>query len=310
MELHIKVIEARNVPAADLNGKSDPYVSLSTEKTKSPYQKTKVLKKTLSPKWDEEFTIKVNFVSDILSVVLYDHDTLSADDKLGLMDIRIHDLNIGLVEDRWYKMNPPKKSKPQPEIHLITHLTYEGQVAWKNLNLLFIDCMVRVIEAKNLPKMDADDSDPYCQVTISTDTEKWCSTKTIKNNNNPKWDESFLFWVTNPTCDRLLFKIYDKDILIDDSIGTLEIPLVSLRVGFPIEKWFDIVPNKNGTNAGQIKLYICMSPKGTQWTGNPTPHPRYEQAFKLHPDGMPKDGFPPEGGKANTFPMPQLPPPQ
>ena len=203
-------------------------------------------------------------------------------------------------------MNKPKDAKTQAEIHLITHLTYEGQKAWDNLNLLFIDCMVRVIEAKNLPKMDADDSDPYCKVTISTDTEKWCSTRVISNNNNPVWNESFLFWVTNPTYDRLLFKVNDKDILIDDAIGSLEIPLVSLRVGCPIEKWFDLVPQKNGQNAGQIKLFICMSPKGTQWTGNPTMHPRYEEAFKQHPDGMPKDGFPPVGSKPNSYPMPQL----
>lgn len=306
MELHVKVIEARNVPAADLNGKSDPYVLLSTEKTKSPYQKTKVLKKTLSPKWDEEFTIKINFVSDVLSVTLYDEDFLNKDDKLGSFDLRIHDLNIGIVEDRWYKMNKPKRVKEEAELHLVTHLVYEGLPAWKNLDLLFIDCMVNVIEAKNLPKMDVNDSDPYCNVTISTDTEKWCKTKVIDNNNNPKWNESFIFWVTNPTVDRLLFQIKDKDLIIDDSIGTLEIPLVSITVGQPIEKWFDITPNKNGQQAGQIKLFICMSPKGTQWTGTPKRHPRYDEIFKNHPIGMPEGGYPPDGCEYLKYPMPKL----
>lgn len=45
MELHIKVIEARNVPPADINGKSDPYVTVSTDKTKCALQKTKIQKK-------------------------------------------------------------------------------------------------------------------------------------------------------------------------------------------------------------------------------------------------------------------------
>lgn len=308
MELHIRVIEARNVPAADLNGKSDPYVSLSTDKTKCALQKTKVQKKTLTPSWNEEFTMKISFVSDSLIVGLFDYDKVSADDQLGIMHIRIHDLNIGLIEDRWYKMNKPKKMKSQAEIHLITHLIYAGQPVWQPLNLLFIDCMVKVIEARDLPKMDANDSDPYCKLTISTDTEKWCSTKVVKNNNNPQWNESFLFWVTNPTIDRLLFKLWDKDLMSDDAMGTLEIPLGTLQVGFPIEQWFDVVPIKNGKKAGQIKLYICMAPKGTQWVGNPTPHPRYAEAFKSHPDGMPDGGFPPIGGQFITYPMPQLQP--
>ena len=49
-----------------------------------------------------------------------------------------------------------------------------------------------------------------------------------------------------------------------------------------------------------------MSPKGTQWTGNPVLHPRYEEAFKNHPPGMPKDGFPPDGCQFATYPMPKL----
>jgi Ca2+-dependent lipid-binding protein len=46
--------EARNLPAVNLGGKSDPYLRFSLENQQF---KTKVKKRNLNPKWEQEFEL-------------------------------------------------------------------------------------------------------------------------------------------------------------------------------------------------------------------------------------------------------------
>lgn len=50
------VIEARHVASMDKNGTSDPYVTLNSSFNKQRF-KTKVVKKTLTPKWGQTFAL-------------------------------------------------------------------------------------------------------------------------------------------------------------------------------------------------------------------------------------------------------------
>lgn len=70
------------MPAADSNGKSDPYVKL---KVNGQTKKSKVVKKNLNPHWDEEFTFDVQpqAGSDEVSIEVFDHDMVSKHDSLG-----------------------------------------------------------------------------------------------------------------------------------------------------------------------------------------------------------------------------------
>jgi Ca2+-dependent lipid-binding protein len=63
-ELHVKVKYAKELPAADFGGKSDPYLCLalglsSKSVTFKMMQKTRVIKKTVNPEWNEEIVLKV-----------------------------------------------------------------------------------------------------------------------------------------------------------------------------------------------------------------------------------------------------------
>jgi C2 domain len=58
-KLIVKVIEARGVKAADWGGTSDPYTELRIKDTTATW-KTKTIKKTLNPFWNEEFTIPIS----------------------------------------------------------------------------------------------------------------------------------------------------------------------------------------------------------------------------------------------------------
>ncbi|OHT16155.1 hypothetical protein TRFO_42039 [Tritrichomonas foetus] len=307
MQLHVKVIEARNVPAADLNGKSDPYVTLSTQRSKNKFQKTKTKKKTLTPRWDEEFTLNIEYVSDNVVIGLFDHDVIGSDDQLGLMHFHPHDLIPGVVDDRWWTMCRVSGVKKDPELHLVTQLVYKGQPKWQNLNLLLIDCYVKIIEGKDLAKMDTvGKSDPYIKLTISTDTTiNWPSTKVVKNSQSPSWNESFLFWVTDPTRDKLMFKMWDKDMTSDDLMATLELPLAGFQVGVPQQKWFDFSPAKGVKKGGSIHMMICLAPSTTAWPDKPSIIDNFKDN-KLKPQNMPKGGW---GESLPRLPPPTLPQP-
>jgi tellurium resistance protein TerZ len=84
--VRIKVLSCANLPAADANGKSDPYVKICDVKGLiGDGAKTKVVKKTLNPEWttDNEFTFQTNFKLLALKFSVYDWDRFSSDDLLG-----------------------------------------------------------------------------------------------------------------------------------------------------------------------------------------------------------------------------------
>merc|ERR1712110_590927 len=78
--------------SADSNGFSDPYVKLQL----GPQQhKSKTIKKTLDPQWDESFEFK-GVVKDLLSQPLqlhvFDHDLFGKDDNLGTANVDLSSL--------------------------------------------------------------------------------------------------------------------------------------------------------------------------------------------------------------------------
>lgn len=93
----VTIAEARGILAADSNGFSDPFVTMTLLDSRgntiaaAGTFKTKVLKKTLTPQWNEEFVIGDRFdlrLATTLRLVLSDSDGLfSSDDALGVVDI-------------------------------------------------------------------------------------------------------------------------------------------------------------------------------------------------------------------------------
>jgi Ca2+-dependent lipid-binding protein len=79
--LTVTVLEAKNLPAMDHNGLSDPYCKF---KLGSQKYKTKVIHKTLNPDWKEQFDMKLyNQKDKTLKVQVWDRDFPSTDDFIG-----------------------------------------------------------------------------------------------------------------------------------------------------------------------------------------------------------------------------------
>jgi Ca2+-dependent lipid-binding protein len=97
-EIYLNIVEARGILAVDRNGLSDPFVVVTLVDSKgNPILaggtfKTKTIKKTLTPKWEEEFLLGEHFDlrnATTLRCALYDSDRFllsRSEECLGVVD--------------------------------------------------------------------------------------------------------------------------------------------------------------------------------------------------------------------------------
>ncbi|GAB4840463.1 Arginase, catabolizes arginine to ornithine and urea [Ancistrocladus abbreviatus] len=77
--LRIRVRRGINLAVRDVKS-SDPYVIVRLGKQKL---KTRVIKKSLNPKWNDDLTLCVSDPNQPVKLFVYDRDLLSLDDKMG-----------------------------------------------------------------------------------------------------------------------------------------------------------------------------------------------------------------------------------
>ena len=105
--LVIRVERGSHLPAADVDGSSDPYVTLQVGKKggKVEARKTHVKHKTLNPEWNESFTMALDEAqrSEKLVLVCKDRD-MAGDDTLGRVDIDLGALRCGEEQAGWHAL--------------------------------------------------------------------------------------------------------------------------------------------------------------------------------------------------------------
>ncbi|CAI2166045.1 12500_t:CDS:10 [Funneliformis geosporum] len=92
-ELQITIKNAENIPAADRAGTSDPFIvfTLNNEKV----YRTRVVKKTCHPEFDEEFTVKVlSRSADLFEAEIFDWNQIGNATKIASCKIQIDDLPL------------------------------------------------------------------------------------------------------------------------------------------------------------------------------------------------------------------------
>ncbi|KAH8890839.1 tricalbin [Thozetella sp. PMI_491] len=90
--LRVDILDAQDLPSADSNGKSDPYVKF--ELNGDEVFKTKVQKKTLNPAWNEFFEVPVpSRTAAKFKATVMDWDLGNKDDFLGATDINLAHLD-------------------------------------------------------------------------------------------------------------------------------------------------------------------------------------------------------------------------
>uniref|UniRef100_A0A6B2LRY8 C2 domain-containing protein n=1 Tax=Arcella intermedia TaxID=1963864 RepID=A0A6B2LRY8_9EUKA len=90
--MRIHLLSGSNLKAADVNGKSDPYVIIKHQKQKV---KSKVCNATLNPNFFQHFSLDVEDMTKPLKFKVWDHDAVGSDDKLGKGSIDLNTLTSG-----------------------------------------------------------------------------------------------------------------------------------------------------------------------------------------------------------------------
>jgi Ca2+-dependent lipid-binding protein len=90
--LRVDVLDAADLPAADRNGKSDPYAKFELNGVE--VFKTKTVKKNLNPTWNEFFEVPVPSRTAAKFVcTVYDYDFADKPDLLGTTEINLEQLD-------------------------------------------------------------------------------------------------------------------------------------------------------------------------------------------------------------------------
>jgi tRNA A-37 threonylcarbamoyl transferase component Bud32 len=125
--LIVKVLEARNIAAMDKGGTSDPYCRLKCNFNKQRF-KTKVIDKTLTPKWEETFKFFAPAQPEGQVILkMWDKDRWTSDDFLGEIQIDISKYADGKPHDLWLTLsNEPKKKEGAAKGEVHVSVTYDG----------------------------------------------------------------------------------------------------------------------------------------------------------------------------------------
>lgn len=118
--IHVVLVGAKDLIAADKGGTSDPYaiaelVDAASKKSLRPkrVKKTATIKKTLEPTWDEFIEwegLEGDPSSLALNVKVYDADMLSSE-VLGEITLSVSDFPVKEMLDKWYPLQISGKMK-------------------------------------------------------------------------------------------------------------------------------------------------------------------------------------------------------
>ncbi|XP_039623682.1 synaptotagmin-11a isoform X2 [Polypterus senegalus] len=190
--LVVTIQEAHGLPAVDEQASSsDPYIKMTILPEKKHRVKTRVLRKTLDPVFDETFTFYGVPFSGLQELVLHflvlSFDRFSRDDVIGEVVVPLSgvDPSTGRVQLRHdiVKRNIQCVSRGELLVSL------SSQPATHRLSVV-------VLKAKHLPKMDITGlSDPYVKVNVYYGRKRIAKKKTHvkKCTLNPVFNESFIY---------------------------------------------------------------------------------------------------------------------
>ncbi|CAN1151527.1 Protein C2-DOMAIN ABA-RELATED 4 [Linum perenne] len=138
--LRLRIRRGRNLIVRDLGrDSSDPYVivTFGSQSYSGPLMqklKSRTEKNTCNPEWKEELTLSVKNPNLPIQLTVYDHDTLSTDDKMGEVSI---DLKPYVEAHRIGAKNLPNGcclKIVQPTEH--NFLADESRITWHDGRLL------------------------------------------------------------------------------------------------------------------------------------------------------------------------------
>jgi len=230
--LIVTINKCSNLPAKDKDNKtSDPYVKLQLLPEKQHKVKTRVVRRTLHPVYDEDFTFYGVHFNQLpiltLHFVVLSFDRYSRDDVVGEVMVELEGMDLSSSEtcplSLAREITPRSdKLRSQGRGELLVSLCHQPAAS---------RVTVVVLKARNLPKMDITGlSDPYVKIYLMYNGQRISKKKTHvkKRTLNPVFNESFVFDL--PRNESGLGKVQLEFMLLDwdrvtknEVIGRLEL---------------------------------------------------------------------------------------
>lgn len=225
--VQLTIMEAKQLAALDIGGKSDPFVIVSSNNVT---HRTKIKKKTLEPHWNERFLFTVK-PTEKIDCLVFDHDLIGSNDFLGAHTIDVSELPFGETMIYWAPMRDhpeytAKYKQGKLRVQVLKSSLFDRDLAHCKDDLISIE----ILNGEKLIACDlSGTSDPYIIATIGD--EKYKSKVKLKSL-NPVWNETCHF-VANKN-EELLLEVFDLDYVgSDDAMGVKSIELASLPYDEP-----------------------------------------------------------------------------
>ncbi|KAK7065907.1 hypothetical protein SK128_016336, partial [Halocaridina rubra] len=125
--IELTIIRAQDLVAKDLNGFSDPYCVVKVNGEVK--YRTRVMKKTLNPQWDETLITHLPKPPDALAITLWDHDAFGRD-FLGSVTLKETEVRQMSVTDGpiWCALDGTKSGQLEIRVKLISD-DYEHRIS-------------------------------------------------------------------------------------------------------------------------------------------------------------------------------------
>ncbi|KAH0793346.1 C2 domain containing protein [Histomonas meleagridis] len=268
VRLHVRIIEGKNLLQMDL-GKSDPYCVLRLKSQKQT-QKTKTIKNTMNPVWNEDFDFFPEKPDDVLLINMFDEDIAKDDKMMDELQFKVADFKPGaepakltkeLVLTKLLKKQkagllileiqafPPGKPKDEKKKdHKKGDKKKDdkkrerrGSSSSKKKSAPIGNMKISVVchSARGLVAADRNGfSDPYLVFNIKGNSER-VMTKFIENSLNPVWNETVEINGVDQSKDIIEIVVFDKDKKVDlkknDQIGYAQVKVAEIRFGEQVE---------------------------------------------------------------------------
>jgi hypothetical protein len=246
--LVLNIVQAADLPSADRNGKSDPFVEVSAQAT--AVHKTRVVKASLDPVWNETLHVLVQEPkTQAVRVEVFDHDVINVKELLqvnilkgardvlgsktllGRVSLPVRDFEAGVQSDAWYPLGTGEFGAEDGtgvgcgRLRIkATFWPWEALYAAPRRSRTGA-LLVTVKAAADLPTLGAAGTPPtaFFKLTLDGVTR---STRTASKSTDPAWGEK-LEWVGVPAGEVLEVTAWDSSLLGNTCLGAVEVDVAS-----------------------------------------------------------------------------------
>ncbi|XP_067862430.1 rabphilin-3A [Heptranchias perlo] len=267
--LHCTIIKAKGLKPMDSNGLADPYVKihLLPGASKSNKLRTKTLRNTRNPVWNERLTYHGITEEDMqrktLRISVLDEDKFGHNEFIGETRVSLKKLkpnqakNFNICLER---VVPVKRGSTVGSTRGMSLYEDEGDHGGETeergrilVSLLYNSqqggLIVGIIRCVHLAAMDANGySDPFVKICLKPDMGKKAKQKTQikKKTLNPEFNEEFFYDIKHSDLAKktLEFSVWDYDIgKANDYIGSIILGINAK--GDCLKHWYECLKNKD-----------------------------------------------------------------